>query len=1304
MNSFRCRLLAAGVTASTIAAAATIAASPALAAASDTAVTFNATGSVQNWTVPAGVTQLYVDIVGAQGGAAYGGGWGGAELTGTISVTPGQTLHIVAGSLGSNGIVYQKGAGGGGGSFLYTTANQSGLLAAAGGGGGAGSNTFPSEASTGTSGTPGLNGGGSGGTSGNGGGAGTAGGGGGLLTNGGSASGGGGQALAFGAAGGSGSGGYGVGGFGGGGGTAGFAGGGGGGYSGGGGGRYGSGNNGGGGGGGSYFSGTLTGAVSGHAGNGSVTLFYPSLLTSSSPAAGVPGSSVTIDGTGLTGATVTIGGYAATVTSSTDTQVVATVPGPATPPSGKQRVDVTTAGGVTLPAVGAFTYQSIPPQFTANTPPGTATRGTAYSYTFGASGYPTPTFTVSSGTLPAGLTLTSGGVLSGTPTSVGISTFTVTATNGASPDANSNQTITVNPTPQAITFTSTAPSSAVVGDAYLVAATGGASGNPVTFSVDSASASVCSVSSSTVTFDHSGTCIVDADQAGNTNYAAAPQAQQQIAVGQAAQAINFTSTAPTTAVVGDTYLVAATGGASGNPVTFSVDSASASVCSISSSTVTFDHSGTCVVDADQAGNADYVSASQVQQQIAVGQASQAINFTSTAPSTAVVGDTYLVAATGGASGNPVTFSVDAASASVCSISGSMVTFDHVGTCVVDADQAGNADYVSASQAQQTITVGQAAQAITFTSTAPSNAVVGDTYLAAATGGASGNPVTFSVDSASASVCSISSSTVTFDHVGTCVVDADQAGNADYVSASQAQQTITVGQAAQAITFAPLTSTATVGDTQGLTASGGASGNPVSFAVSAATTGSACSISGTTLSFDNAGTCVVVADQGGNADYTAAPQVIQTVTVGLASTSVSVVLNPSVTVFGQNATATATVGGAQAGDIQFSVDGTNLGQPVTVSNTQATSAPLGNLTPGAHQIGAVFTPMEATKYAPSGATPQALVVDQAATTSTITTRADSITATIAPVSPGAGTPSGTVLFAVDGNLVGSATLSGGVATLSYTLPTSKADEVAVLYQGDSNFLASSGTTTRHSPTITATVSSAQPNTKAGWYRSAVTVRFTCTPNGAALVTDCPAPVTLAGNGAAQSVSRTITAVDGGAATVAVTGINIDRTSPTVAVTGVSTRMPYFAVAPAGRCTARDGLSGIASCTISRRISGASVVYTATATDKAGNVSTSRLTAMVSSFAIQGASFNNGVYSVRAGRTYTMLAAATSQPRYVDAMPHPGAPRGLDNKFIKTGPNRWALGVTFSNAMLHQRYWLIGMRVGRTTQVLKVQVVR
>jgi hypothetical protein len=98
--------------------------------------------------------------------------------------------------------------------------------------------------------------------------------------------------------------------------------------------------------------------------------------------------------------------------------------------------------------------------------------------------------------------------------------------------------------PQTITFTSSAPVGPVVGDSYMVSATGGGSGNPVVFS--SGSATVCSVSGSTVQFVGAGTCVIDANQAGNADYDAAPQVSQSIVVGQAPSSTPPTTTPPTT--------------------------------------------------------------------------------------------------------------------------------------------------------------------------------------------------------------------------------------------------------------------------------------------------------------------------------------------------------------------------------------------------------------------------------------------------------------------------------------------------------------------------------------------------------------------------------------------------------------------------------------------------------------------------------------------------------------------------------------------------------------------------------------
>ena len=86
---------------------------------------------------------------------------------------------------------------------------------------------------------------------------------------------------------------------------------------------------------------------------------------------------------------------------------------------------------------GPYACCSGGPVFTSALPPN-GTVGVAYTHTFTASGTPAPTFSITSGTLPAGIAL-GGAVLSGTPAAPGIYTgLTATASNGTLPNGTQN--------------------------------------------------------------------------------------------------------------------------------------------------------------------------------------------------------------------------------------------------------------------------------------------------------------------------------------------------------------------------------------------------------------------------------------------------------------------------------------------------------------------------------------------------------------------------------------------------------------------------------------------------------------------------------------------------------------------------------------------------------------------------------------------------------------------------------------------------------------------------------------------------
>lgn len=138
------------------------------AGAAATSQVFSFTGAPQTWQVPAAVTAVEVELLGAQGTGMFGGL--GARVRATLLVTPGETLQINVGGAGNGpaggfnggGNGGSTGSGGGGATDIRRGAATLGDRVAVAGGGGGSKGADPANAMYGGSGgvTVGQQGGG----------------------------------------------------------------------------------------------------------------------------------------------------------------------------------------------------------------------------------------------------------------------------------------------------------------------------------------------------------------------------------------------------------------------------------------------------------------------------------------------------------------------------------------------------------------------------------------------------------------------------------------------------------------------------------------------------------------------------------------------------------------------------------------------------------------------------------------------------------------------------------------------------------------------------------------------------------------------------------------------------------------------------------------------------------------------------------------------------------------------------------------------------------------------------------------
>ena len=202
--------------------------------------------------------------------------------------------------------------------------------------------------------------------------------------------------------------------------------------------------------------------------------------------------------------------------------------------------------------------------------------------------------------------------------------------------------------------------------------------------------------------------------------------------------------------------------------------------------------------------------------------------------------------------------------------------------------------------------------------------------------------------------------------------------------------------------------------------------------------------------------------GSQANDSSAPQVV---TQDATTTAIKANANPSV--FGRTVTLTAVVGaaapgsGSPTGTATF-LDGTKtLGTASLGSSLQATFS-TNTLAVGSHTIQAVysgdgnFVKSTSQNYSETVNRANAAVTITSSTHLSVYGQLISLTATISPVAPGAGTPTGTLTFMQGSSLLSTnLVVQGGQATFTIQTLGVGTHTITAAYSGDTNFVPSSG---------------------------------------------------------------------------------------------------------------------------------------------------------------------------------------------------------------------------------------------------------
>jgi len=333
-------------------------------------------------------------------------------------------------------------------------------------------------------------------------------------------------------------------------------------------------------------------------------------------------------------------------------------------------------------------------------------------------------------------------------------------------------------TPQTISFTQPANMSFNDVDQSITVS----STSNLNVTVTSSTPLVCTIVADKIHAVSPGSCLIKANQEGNSTYSAATEVQKSITISKSAQTISFTQPADMTFNDPDQSLTFS----SNSGLAVALTSSTISVCTIASGKIQIVAAGTCTVNANQSGDTNYNAATLVSRSITISRATSAITANGSTTYTYSGLAQGPSSSTKSGSGGAVTYSYQGTGSTIYSASTTKPT--NAGTYTVTATVAEDSGYSSATSTPLAFSIEQISESSGITIT--SAAATYGTNLSLTTSGASGGTgaVTFNVDSGP---CTISLSTLTPTAAGTCMVTAAKATDGNYLASTSPSTAITV---------------------------------------------------------------------------------------------------------------------------------------------------------------------------------------------------------------------------------------------------------------------------------------------------------------------------------------------------------------------------------------------------------------------------------------------------------------------------------------------------------------------------------